>query len=98
MCGTAWVEGMPVSCCTIALKLDMSAESTAMGAFLLTRARRLLTLVTFTPVDVGEDKPTGEADAEAAAEFRIELIHGKVFSSKGFRFGFAERLKPPWKA
>lgn len=73
---------MPVSCCTIALKLEVSAERTAMGAFLLMRGRRLLTLVAPAPADAGEDKAM-EAVAASA-----ELIHEEEFSCLGFKIEF----------
>lgn len=64
--------GMPVSCWTIALKVEASAERTAMGAFLLARERLLPTLAPPAPTDAWEDKAM-EAVFEATSGLLARL-------------------------
>lgn len=76
---------MPVSCCTIALKLEVSAERTAMGALLLARLRLLLTLVPPAPADAWEDKA-------------MEAVLGeKREASSGFNAALRDKFGTSWR-
>lgn len=90
---------MPVSCCTIALKLEVSAERTAMGALLLARLRLLLTLVIPAPADAWEDKAM-----EAVLGEESVLLASLLEASSGFnaalrdKFEFSQRpIRTSWR-